>query len=525
MKSPGTGYFSLTGDHVVDTLTNGYKWSLDTGRTIDFSVSNGPFGEYWLNPNAVAQSLSAALDTISPFANIRFNFVGGFATPQQAAMAGSEINLSLTESTYLFPSTSIWALGFFPNPNGDAGYYSGAAGDIYLNINSAANNLPSYAPGSAGWALLLHEIGHTLGLKHPHDDGGTGRPTFSQFGINSLDLDVFTIMSYDDAADWNLITWDPATPMILDVLALQALYGKNFATNAGDTTHFVSNTRSYSTTWDASGIDTINASRATEGWAIDLPTAAWSSIVDTKVGAAVPISQFTTNSPTTFNWLAGDFENVVGSRFSDRITANQFDNLIFGGGGNDTLEGGLGIDTAIYSGSISRYQGSIGEQTIIQDTLFNGDGRDTLTGIERVQFADVSLALDIAPDENAGSVYMLYKAAFNRPSDEGGMGYWIAQKDAGADIVTSIAQGFVNSAEFISKYGADPTNASYVNNLYQNVLGRAGEAGGVAYWTGEMNAGRVSKAEALVQFATLPEGAGNVAPLIANGILYQEWLG
>jgi hypothetical protein len=35
----------------------------------------------------------------------------------------------------------------------------------------------------------------------------------------------------------------------------------------------------------------------------------------------------------------------------------------------------------------------------------------------------------------------------------------------------------------------------------------------------------VSKAQALVQFATLQEGAGIVAPLIANGIQYQEFLG
>jgi hypothetical protein len=119
---------------------------------------------------------------------------------------------------------------------------------------------------------------------------------------------------------------------------------------------------------------------------------------------------------------------------------------------------------------------------------------------------------------------MLYKAAFNRPSDTSGMGYWISLKDGGSNIITNIAQGFVSSAEFIAKYGANPSNSSYVNNLYQNVLGRAGESGGVAYWTGEMDAGRVNKAQALVQFATLAEGAALVAPLIANGITYTEWM-
>jgi hypothetical protein len=192
-------------------------------------------------------------------------------------------------------------------------------------------------------------------------------------------------------------------------------------------------------------------------------------------------------------------------------------------GSNLKIDGGLGIDTAVYSRPQAMFELKIASNN--QATV-NSLSRqiDELQNVERLKFSDNSVALDIAPIQNAGSVYMLYKAAFNRPSDASGMGYWIFLKDGGANIVTNIAQGFVNSAEFIAKYGANPSNSAYVNNLYQNVLGRAGEAGGVAYWTGEMDAGRVSKAQALVQFATLPEGAALVAPLIANGIQYQEWM-
>lgn len=32
-------------------------------------------------------------------------------------------------------------------------------------------------------------------------------------------------MSYADDYGWNRVNWDPATPMLLDVLALQYLYG------------------------------------------------------------------------------------------------------------------------------------------------------------------------------------------------------------------------------------------------------------------------------------------------------------
>ena len=152
-------------------------------------------------------------------------------------------------------------------------------------------------------------------------------------------------------------------------------------------------------------------------------------------------------------------------------------------------------------------------------------GTDTLTNVERLKFADTNVALDVGPTQNAGSVYMLYKAAFNRAPDNGGMGYWLAQKDGGSDIVTNIAQGFVGSKEFTDKYGANPSNASYVDKLYQNVLGRAGDSGGITYWNQELDAGRISKAAVLVQFATLAEGAANVAPTIAHGIAYTQWVG
>lgn len=194
---------------------------------------------------------------------------------------------------------------------------------------------------------------------------------------------------------------------------------------------------------------------------------------------------------------------------------------------SNTADGALGLDTFRFLTKKSDY--GISNFNSVTDSLnvsfMSSNARFALKNIERLDFVDINIALDIGPTENAGSVYMLYKAAFNRPSDAGGMGYWIAQKDSGKNIVTDIAQGFVNSAEFIAKYGANPSNSSYVNNLYQNVLGRAGEAGGVTYWIGEMDAGRVSKASALVAFATLPEGASLVANLIANGIPYQEWVG
>ena len=226
---------------------------------------------------------------------------------------------------------------------------------------------------------------------------------------------------------------------------------------------------------------------------------------------------------------------IQGSNFGDTFKLNNKitkletyagDDVVTVGGGLCEIDAGAGVDKVILSGDASSHAiSNAGQSFVVADRIANRDGTDTLTNVERLHFTDTNVALDVGPTQNAGSVYMIYKAAFNRAPDASGMGYWLAQKDAGSNIVTNIAQGFVNSAEFTAKYGTNPTNATYIDKLYQNVLGRNGDSGGITYWNQELDAGRISKAAALAAFATLPEGASNVASLIANGIPYQEWVG
>lgn len=363
----------LTGDVIIDMMTTGYRWLLNADRTIDWSISGGFNGEFWTDPAGTAAHLQQALDFVSYYANVRFNYLGSYSTPTAAAFGGAEINLTSDGSNRFFSSNNIWAKGFFPSAESNSTLYPGAAGDIYLNINSDANHLPSYDLGSPGFALILHELGHALGLKHPHDSGGTGRPTFDQVGLDDFDEQFMSVMSYNDDYSWNLFGYHAASYMALDVLALQYMYGKNMLTNAGDSLFNLSAVNAFITIWDASGIDTLSFAGSAKAFDIQLPDFQFSFLVDTLIGAALPTDEEDLDTPHSLFWLMGDLENVTGSAFGDTITGNRLNNTIMAGGGNDTVDGGGGTnylrgddgnDSIVGGAGFNDINGNMGNDTV-----------------------------------------------------------------------------------------------------------------------------------------------------------------
>lgn len=518
---------SLTGDNIIDAATHGYNWQLDNSRTIHWALADGFVDEVWNNAQGTISTIDSIFENISTYANINFNYVGYYDNPPEAFYAGSDITISLDGGPIFDGENGIWAIGIFPSTsNTDHFEYQGAPGDVFINLNSLANALPSYAPGSAGYALIIHELGHVLGLKHPFDDGGTGRPTLASLGEEDLDYDMFSVMAYQDNYNYNLMSWDPATPMILDILALQYLYGPNPRTNAGNSTHTLVQNNQYQTIWDAGGTDTINVLGASEGWEINLPARQSSSLVPTKLGIALPAGEallyniLNNYSPHTLYWLMGDIENVTGSAFADRLTGNAQANIFNGRGSNDIITGGGGFDVSLYSGAGGGYRlaNSFGNR-IITDLTPGRDGSDTLSGIERLLFSDGVLAFDNLRSDNAGQGYLIYRAAFDRAPDAAGLGYWIRALDQGQDYGTVVAASFIASEEFIRLNGTNTSNGQFVDLLYQNVLHRAGDVGGFAYWLNELNNG-YARSNMLASFAISDENYSAVAPLISDGIFF-----
>ena len=217
-------------------------------------------------------------------------------------------------------------------------------------------------------------------------------------------------------------------------------------------------------------------------------------------------------------------DRLVGGADGDFLYGGDGKDLLDGGAGNDVLDGGAGIDRALFTGlrsdySITRSQASAAV-TVLDNRGAAGDGRDTLTNVERVTFADGHFALDI--DGVGGTVYRLYRAAFDRAPDLIGQGFWMEMMDRGVSADT-VAASFIGSKEFTDLYGAAPTNAEFVTRLYQNVLDRAPEPGGYNFWMGVLNDGLASRSTVLLAFANGVENSTNVAELIAGGIAYTPF--
>ena len=91
----------------------------------------------------------------------------------------------------------------------------------------------------------------------------------------------------------------------------------------------------------------------------------------------------------------------------------------------------------------------------------------------------------------------------DRDPDAGGFGHWTGELADGAAYLDAV-NGFINSPEFLATYGAT-SNAEFVTLLYQNVLDREPDDGGLAHWTGQLDSAAMTRAEVVRGFAQSTE--------------------
>jgi hypothetical protein len=276
-----------------------------------------------------------------------------------------------------------------------------------------------------------------------------------------------------------------------------------------------------------------------------------------EVSAAIDIStlpQVQWDLLTTAKRAGTDADDLlVGDSGNDSLSAGKGNDQLRGEGGSDKMDGGDGIDTAIFERSRASYKA----ETVLEDgitlwkvtDLETGDV-DELRNIEKLQFAESIVVGYINPVQTEVSLdltgtpsvtYRVYRAAFARDPDLGGLGYWLSEMEKYLDpslspeqnpYLLAVAKSFVESNEFKDKYGDAVTNDVFVLNLYRNVLGRdprvpdpvTGKIDpGYAYWLDVLNKNNASRSDVFVYFSESAENKAAVAQVIASGIEYVPW--
>ena len=438
----GLGRYEFTGNQDIDAALIGSRWTL-ANLTFSFPTSGTfyqnegygagtePAGQVVFN-DAQQAGVRYALGLIAAYTSVTFTEVTESTT--------THANLRLSQTSYSGVGS---AYGNFPSS-------SARAGDIWFGMTGQ----PYYdTPDIGNWGLatIMHELGHTLGLKHGHQN----YTNFDLAGSGYLDAPAgggarygsVALPSNHNGQDWSLMTYysdplssggfegegfnQPQTYMQNDIAALQHLYGANFQQNSGDTVYSWSATtgsmsidgvaqgsptsnKILMTLWDGDGVDTYDLSNYSNNLNVDLNPGSFSTFLATQLvnhraysgGTAIAVGNVA-NALLYNGDVRSLVENVAGGSGNDTLVGNQANNALSGGGGTDALTGGKGddiidgganTDVASFSGNFSRYQ--IVENVDGSFTVTDGNGvygSDTLTNVELASFDDGVRTLNHAP--------------------------------------------------------------------------------------------------------------------------------
>lgn len=343
----------------LNALASGQRW--DNSAVVTYFLRDNPSGTYAFNwdTSGASTAIRQVFDLFSSVANITFEEVFTEASANLIQTSGS--------------ADGALAFHFFPGDSGN----NQSLGEY--NTTQSFWTSAGLVQGGYAFNLLIHELGHGLGLEHPFDGDTLSLVSNSNdYGDFGLNQGVFSVMSYNDGwlgtnQFYNAGYGSAGTPMAFDIAALQALYGANMSHATDDDVYALVDSNGsgtfYSTIWDAGGADSITYDGSSD--AVIHLTAA--TIDTTPTGAG--LMSYVDGIFGGFTIAQGvTIENATSGAGDDLLAGNEANNVLVGNGGDDLL---IGMDG--------------------DDSLVGGDGNDLLIG-DYNAFSPEPVELDTTPE-------------------------------------------------------------------------------------------------------------------------------
>lgn len=573
-----------TQQEIIDQLDTGYYW--DT-RAILYRFPTSGSGVY--GPNGETLKFSPLNPQQKDAARLAFSVWSDFIAKPIAEVnqlshidiANSTYNTDYAHAYYP-PNSSIW----FNRDSAElqspvVGQYSF---EVYLHEighTLGLDHMGSYN-GIGEWVPSSYQDSSVFSIMSyfgPEHHAGEGEVAWANWTIDGVTYAPQTPMLNDVMAIQQI--YGAST----ESRSNNTTYGfnTNFTGHLTSIFDFNKNLYPILTIYDAGGVDTLDLS----GWHseshIDLTPGAHSDCNGMTNNLSIAYSCLIENL------ITGSGNDVlVGNHLANSLLAGNGDDILEGGLGNDFLDGGLGYDLAVFSGNLNEFRVGYGQSNIQvirndvkffdSDTLINIEGirfndmvadvtfARTLSAEEnpllsftykdlntyaldgnftlvdklgnkgilvyedatRLQLKDLMIGADLGKGEAVGQVYRLYLSVLGRnPIDDPvGCGFWVDKLDRDLTDIEGLVGTFLESKEFIDRFGATTsTNESFVNLLYLNLLGRDGHPDpGFQFWKSILDNNLANRSQVVVGFMESPENVGNIAQLIGDHATFKTWV-
>jgi hypothetical protein len=463
---------------------------IDGGSGIDTAVFRGVRSNYTINALAngdltvTSRDGTDGIDTLRSIEILKFSDMS--ASRADVVAAAADITAPDKPSLVVAKNAAGYAAGSTPLVNGKAEV--GATITVYTNENKKVGTAVVDANGL--WSTKLDPLADGKG-----------------YFIFAIATDAAgNVSQSSDMATFNVDATPPTMPTYSKSASTSDSNQFTF-TGSGEAGTLIELVRSD----NPKDLQTIAHATVDAGgtWRIDsapLPNGSYTVSV-----IASDLAGNGTSAATRATWTVNSTANITGTAGADVLKPGE---------GNNGVDGGAGIDTAVYAGSHNNFTVTKADWGFDVVDKTGSNGHDSLINVERIQFDDGYLAVDVDIDGAAGQLYRLYSAAFGREPDAIGMGYWLSRMEHGATL-PQVSKEFMvggdgtGQAEFVKMYGSNSSNATFLTTMYHNILGREPDAEGYQYWldalNGNLNPDKAAfRAQLMIDFSQSPENLAKV---------------